>query len=216
MESSGDILDSRTTTPDATLRCFKKVHSVLDAQLNALALGESTTTTHEVSLDKQTESSMTLERVGLEGIIENFSVEMVDQNFAVFKSKGPNSLLGTGSSIASASDHSEVSDFESDSGIETSHVEAVSPKVGGTTSLKKRKGVKLSSGQPMADLPGSTSVDAAIENGASGRDGESDQSDYVEEQVSCDIRIDSLIRCMDHKVSVVSVVMVMSGSWEGP
>jgi len=47
----------------------------------------------------------------------------------VKKSVSPCSLPGTGSSVASASDHSEVSDLESDSGIENSHANTASPEI---------------------------------------------------------------------------------------
>ena len=206
MEPSNDSLESWTadfpvfTSPDVTLGASMKVHSVLDAQLEALALGEGAATGLKVNSDEQTKTSMTLERVDLDAIIENLSAEMVDQNFSGFKSKGPSSVLGTGSSIASASDHSEVSDFESDSGIETSHMESMSPKVCVISSLKKKKGMKLSSAiQPKAN-PDSFKPIVSTDS-----DGQLEQTDRDEEQVSCDSRIDSLIRCLDHKVGVVMI-----------
>ena len=178
------------TTSDATQGGFSVAHSVLDAQLEALTLGVGAGS-FVFNLSKDTENSTTLEP----GAMENLSLDVGDQIFAVFKSKGPNSLLGTGSSTASASDHSEVSDFESDSGIESSHIEVLSLKTGASTSiLKKKKGVKLQPKDPL--VSGVTKGDCNVE------EKQADQCGHSEELMSCNIRIDSLIRCLDHKVSV--------------
>lgn len=151
------------------------LHSVLDAQLEALALGQESV------------ASLILSSKEL-GRLENDGPEL--QDFTMFK-KGPNSLLGTGSSIASASDH-EVSgsDFESDSGIENCHMEGPSPEVGVGLSSKPRK-MRVEpyvNVMPHDDL----AVTAAVT-----RTSREDQSDSGE---TCDVRIDSFIQCLDHKV----------------
>ena len=149
--------------------------------------------------------SRTLESVSLKpldssledskAILDAFGLsEEVGQSLLVVKKKGPSSLLGTGSSVTSASDHSEVSDFESDSGIETSNAATTSPEVGVVSPLslsptkKKKKGLKdLANILPHDDLP--VTVGKALDEppnlpGLS------------------DIRIDSFINCLDDKVRV--------------
>jgi len=163
------------------------IHSILDVQLEQL------------SLEQDQVASLILGSKGSE--LENGS-ELSD--FPMFK-KGPNSLLGTGSSIASASDH-EVSgsDFESDSGIENSHVEGPSPEVGVSLSSKPRKkGVEAYINVlPHDDLALTAGVEAS-------KCCES-QSELGEKS---DIRINSFIQCLDHKVrgTVLAQYLVVAG-----
>ena len=104
--------------------------------------------------------------------------------------KGPNSLLGTGSSIASSDHEVSSSDFESDSGIETSHPEIPSPDVGVTMSKSFPKGVGPYDAMLLHD-------DLAVSNITA--DGVN-QSTSIEK--SCDVRIDSFIQCLDEKASL--------------
>lgn len=128
-------------------------------------------------------------------LLDHFKLsEEVGQSLLGEKKKGPISLLGTGSSVASASNHSEVSDFESDSGVETSNVTTVSPEVGVlsplTLSPNKKKGQKN-----QADvLPHD---DLAVAGGRA--EGEPSQ-EFPGGSLS-EVRIDSFINCLDDKVS---------------
>lgn len=186
-------------------------HSVLDAQLEALSLGRefsssSTTTTSLTVVDSQELMLQLHEDASLSPLspkeLENGSVSVLDPDFSMFKiKKGPNSVLGTGSSIASASDHEvSSSDFESDSGIENSHAEVPSPEVGGASSLSlatkpRKRGVEhYLKTLPHDDLAVMTNGDGGVVGVAT-----ADQSDSGEQ--SCDtIRIDSFIKCLDDKV----------------
>lgn len=150
-------------------------HSVLDAQLEALSLGHNDL----ASL-----------------LLATKSAEALDASLAFFKRKGPNSLPGTGSSTASASDHEvSSSDFESDSGIENSHAEVHSPEMNVGSSKKhgssgargSRRGV-----EPYLDVM--PHDDLAVVTATS----DTDQSDVGEK--SCDSRIESYIQCLDDKV----------------
>lgn len=163
---------------DALQHPHQAIHSVLDAQLEALALGKdlfSSNTLYGGSLGRGEEAGSDLH---------------------LHSKSGPHSLLGgTGSSIASASsDHSEVSssDFESDSGIENCNTDNTSPEVNmallpGGGGSKKGKGV-----EPYIEvLPHD---DLAVVASPS----EADQSDSTGD--SCDRRIDTFIKCLDDKV----------------
>ena len=172
--------------------------SVLDNELDALSIVKNAPTTPETPK----ETKMSFERVDMD---ENVLVVMGDQSFSVAKSKGPSSLLGTWSSIVSASDHSEVSDFESDSGIDNSHARTTSPEMGVTMSAKnkKRKGLKTFPGVlPRNNL---VAANGAGGNGSGCSYNQTDcfQSNCVGEQRSCDFRIDSYISCLDNKVSII-------------
>lgn len=146
------------------------LHSVLDAQLEALALGHNDL----ASL-----------------LLSSKSVEGLDPAF--FKHKGPNSLLGTGSSVASASDHEvSSSDFESDSGIENSHTEVHSPEMS-VGAAKQQEGAKKGVGPYLDVMPhDDLAVTAASDTY---------QSDVGEK--SCDKRIESFIQCLDEKVCIL-------------
>ena len=161
-------------------------HSVLDAQLEALALGH----------------------LDLESLIRN-SKSTPDANggtleayFSPFKKAGPGSLLGTGtgSSIASASDHEvSSSDIESDSGIENSHAEIHSPEVGVALSKPMKKGVEpYLAVMPHDDLAVVAAAGDANQSDA-GSDDKTVSCDESCDGTSCDIRIDSFIECLDEK-----------------
>ncbi len=112
----------------------------------------------------------------------SLSEELNESLLVVPRKKGPSSLLGTGSSLASASDHSEFSDLESDSGIETSRVAAASPEVDHPSlhfrlSPKQRK-KKKSKSQVLGDEP----------------------TDLGQGESASEVRIDSFISCLDDKV----------------
>ena len=140
-------------------------HSVLDAQLEALALGQKGD----------------LASLLLSGSCSTEGGFSLDTDYSLFKRKGPNSIPGTGSSIASASDHEvSSSDFESDSGIENSHAEVNSPEM---------------TGLPKTNLDALPHDDLAV---VAARD--VDQLDAGEK--SCDKRIDSFIQCLDDKVGI--------------
>lgn len=158
--------------------------SVLDAQLEALALGSGLGLVELASLSpKESE----------------FSEDLTD--FSMFK-KGPNSLIGTGSSIASASDHEvSSSDFESDSGIENCHVELPSPEAGKSPLKSRKKGVEhYIQVMPHDDLAVTASVGDQSEAAELSRD-QSETSD----------RIDSFIKCLDHKVSINWSMLLAGG-----
>lgn len=140
-------------------------HSVLDAQLEALALGHNDLASLLLS-----------------------SKDDAGLDFSLFKRKGPNSLLGTGSSIASASDHEvSSSDFESDSGIENSHAEVHSPEMSAGLAKPKKGAEPFLEVMPHDDL--------AVRAAAAGVTNQSDAGEK-----SCDLRIESFIQCLDAKV----------------
>ena len=154
-----------------TLQPETATHSVLDAQLEALALGKDFASLGFYGLPDE----LQVDRLC-------YSCDAEETKYCMYKSKGPSSLLGTGSSVASASDHSEVSgsDFESDSGIENSHAENhQSPDVGvALLKPKKKKGVKSS-------IKAMPHDDQAV----LGDEGDSGQSNGGEGL--CEVRIDS-------------------------
>ena len=182
---------------------------VVDSQRNALCGGdnEAAVRSRDSSWDHTFRDSMrTLEPEDLEEIIGNLSLGFGDQ-IAVTKTKGPNSIPGTGSSIASASDFSEASDFESDSGIENSNVDVVKPKLSEVSlTFKKKKGVKaggsegLGSSQKGCQSPvnnGPGEVDSpTLESGSNSSNSPSGAAQSPEPEG----RIDQLIQCIDHKV----------------
>lgn len=189
-------------------------HSVLDAQLKALCAGEvaAPPDPEEANWDHRgRDSPRTLEPEDLEEIIENLSMGMGEQ-ISVVKTKGPNSIPGTGSSIASASDYSEVSDFESDSGIETSNADVVKLKVSTVSSLRKKKGVKASVDGRSSKSDQSPDGVEVTQVSCPAVDGPEDttQSTSSTEGLSTEGRIDTLIRCMDHKVRNSLVVFTDS------
>lgn len=154
-------------------------HSVLDAQLEALALGHDDL------------ASLLLSSKSVEGLESEF--------FSFFKRKGPNSLPGTGSSVASASDHEvSSSDFESDSGIENSHTEVHSPDM--NVGLTKQQDGTKKGVEPYLDVM--PHDDLAVVTAAS-EPGEPNQSDAGEK--SCDRRIESIIKCLDDKVCILGI-----------
>ncbi len=134
-------------------------------------------------------------------IIDTSNTETDLNIFKIKTSGGPHSILGTGSSIASASDHSEVSgsDFESDSGIESSHIENtentspdITMAISSTSSSKRVEPfVDVMPHDDLAVTVGMTETTTAM-----GGAGEIDQSDQPGE----DGRIDSFIQCLDQKV----------------
>lgn len=165
------------------------------ATLEKYSIPPTTSATQSV-LDAQ------LEALDLRGVQEgwasllclNSESAFADSDFSMpFKRKGPNSIPGTGSSIASASDHEvSSSDFESDSGIENSHAEVHSPEL---MSVLKSLGARSKKGvEPYLEVM--PHDDLASCSGAL------DQSDAG--SMSCDTsdtRIESFIRCLDEKVS---------------
>ena len=178
---SGEKNDAPIAATFSSNSC--STHSVLDAQLEALALGKDMAAlSYNCEISRYFEGAERAER------------DTLESNFTAYKSKGgPGSLPGTGSSVASASDHSEVSgsDFESDSGIENSHAENQSPELGVTLLSKKQtrgKGVgPYIEVMPHDDL-------AVTATGGAG--------DNQLEEGSSDIRIDSFIQCLDNKVKM--------------
>ncbi len=173
-------------------------HSVLDAQLKVLSeSGEAATLPESVKTweSKEKGSPRALVDEQIEEIIENFSLGIGEQ-IAVAKSKGPNSIPGTGSSIASASDYSEVSDLESDSGIENSNPDVARPKLNPVmATFKKKKGVKAGSGSGKG---GSSECEGVSTPSTADY---SSQSTVPVESVVTEGRIDKLIGCIEHKVS---------------
>ena len=105
---------------------------------------------------------------------------------------------GTGSSVVSGSENSEVSsDFESDSGVEVMVAEVVM-----TTSPSKKE--LHPSVEIVSDKDGCSSAFVSM-NGTEG-DGShlsSNEQDCTRKQVSCDHQIDSIISCIDYKVSTL-------------
>jgi hypothetical protein len=153
-------------------------HSVLDAQLEALSLGNDL-----ASL-----------------LLSSKTVEGLEVEVPFFKRKGPNSLPGTGSSIASASDHEvSSSDFESDSGIENSHTEVHSPEM--SVGLSKQQQGQKKGVEPYLDVM--PHDDLAVVTAASASD--TDQSEK-----SCDRRIESFIQCLDDKVRSLFIALLMA------
>ena len=148
-------------------------HSVLDAQLEALALGHNDL----ASL-----------------LLATRSAEALDADLAFFKRKGPNSLPGTGSSTASASDHEvSSSDFESDSGVENSHTEVHSPEMSmGMSKKQGPSGATKKGVEPYLDVM--PHDDLAVVTASA--------SDTDQSEKSCDSRIESFIQCLDDKVRV--------------
>ncbi len=157
------------------------LHSVLDAQLEALALGG--------------QNSIALKLLNPRGNLEepyDSLLELNTEDLLMFHPRKGNSLPGTGSSIASSDHEVSSSDFESDSGIETSHTEVPSPDVGMALTKPLRKGTgPCIDIMPHDDLAitASTSTSRVM-----------NQSNSAEK--SCDIRIDSYIQCLDEKASV--------------
>lgn len=152
-------------------------HSVLDAQLEALALGH----------------------LDLESLIRNTDAHggTLEAYFSPFKRTGPGSLLGTGtgSSIASASDHEvSSSDIESDSGIENSHAEIHSPEMGVALSKPMKKGV-----EPYLEVMPHDDLAVVAAGDANQSDAGEKTSSSCDDVRSCDIRIDSFIECLDEK-----------------
>ena len=161
-------------------------HSVLDAQLEALALG-----------GQDSIASLLLSAKGKIGG-ENSLLELDTEDFLMFHPrKGPNSLLGTGSSIASSDHEVSSSDFESDSGIETSHPEIPSPEVGVVLSKPLQKGIGMG---PYVDVMPHDDLAIATTTNTTSSSEMVSQSDSGEK--SCEIRIDSFIQCLDEKASV--------------
>lgn len=160
--------------------------SVLDAQLEVLALQQQ----HDSS------ASTLQSALGSNEPSQNSLLELDTEDILMFQPrKGPNSLLGTGSSIASSDHEVSSSDFESDSGIETSHPEIPSPDVGVVLSKPAKKGV----GTYVDVMPHD---DLAVVSATSSR--VADQSNAVEK--SCDVRIDSFIQCLDEKASIQGLI----------
>lgn len=174
-ETCRDTNASDDKTPTPFPQASHTTQSVLDAHLEALALGHSDL------------ASLLLSSKSAEGA-PNLGF-MLEADLSLFKRKGPNSLLGTGSSVASASDHEvSSSDFESDSGIENSHAEVHSPEMSaGCTKL----GAKKEADPFLEVMPHD---DLAMRGAA----GATNQSDAGEK--SCDMRIESFIQCLDNKV----------------
>lgn len=167
----GTCGDNTNATDDKNFQPFlpqaspHTTHSVLDAQLEALALGHNDLASLLLS-----------------------SKDGAGLDFSMFKRKGPNSLLGTGSSIASASDHEvSSSDFESDSGIENSHAEVHSPEMSAGLAKPKKGAEPFLEVMPHDDL--------AVRAAAAGVTNQSDAGEK-----SCDLRIESFIQCLDAKV----------------
>jgi len=203
-----------TTTSSASQNTSSTVTDetlIVDSQRNPLrGDNEAAIKSCDSTWDRSFRDSMrTLEPEDLEEIIGNLSLGFGDQ-ITVTKTKGPNSIPGTGSSIASASDFSEASDFESDSGIENSNVDVVKPKLS-TLSLtfKKKKGVKTGGGEGLGScVKGSQSPE---DNGPSGIDSPSlesgcNSSNGLSDATQSPVpggegRIAQLIQCIDHKVS---------------
>lgn len=173
--------------------------SVLDAQLEALALG-GTGVGHVLASLVHT---ATKSKSG--SVVETVSssyLELDTEDLLMFHPrKGPNSLLGTGSSVASSDHEVSSSDFESDSGIETSHPDVPSPDVGVALPKPLQKGVgPYIDVMPHDDLAitSSTTITTSttIVEGII-------QSDSTEK--SSDVRIDSFIECLDEKASSLYV-----------
>lgn len=187
---SENFMPPSPAATDTTLDLHDRtLHSVLDSQLEALALGQASLSTLES---------------------ENGGPGLVTfvEDLPMFKRKGPNSLLGTGSSIASASDHEvSSSDFESDSGIENSHAEIPSPEILGVGSVKERKKdmEPYLSVLPHDDL----AVTAAAAAAGGSEDNQSDEG-----VKSCDLRIDSYIQCLDEKVLHAMDLSLIRESWQ--
>ena len=113
---------------------------------------------------------------------ESHSVE-TKPKAEVKKGKSPSSVQGTGSIASASSDHSEISDLESDSGIENSHPSIASPE-------SQLSPLRLSSVQ---EGNGETGHDAVV----SGRDGSCQELPGKSKDVSMEL----YISCLDDKVS---------------
>ena len=207
--SSSTLSDSSSTLVlPLPSELHRTAHSVLDAQLEALSLGQDGLAS---TLLAQKGTELELLEEGGKNVGESLLALSLHSEFTMFKmKKGPNSLIGTGSSIASASDHEvSSSDFESDSGIENFHTELPSPEAGAKGPGERKKGGEHFP-QSHSDDSNVTQVCVMTADQSEAGEGSCDQSPEEEEcpvTRSLDtLRIDSFIKCLDERVSIGLVV----------